>query len=318
MDGQSQWDVCTSSSSFNEDISAWDTSGVTTMFAMFFGARVFNQGIGDWAVESVTNMASMFNNARAFNQDISNWAVHSVKAMNHMFFASLFNQDIGGWAVHSVTRMKEMFKQASAFDQDLGWCVDDDVNLDNAFYNTKCDSTYCGVMWETNTGDCDVSRTGNVMVNWKIRWAVTAWLADATAAEVAYGHISTWQTGEVTDMSFLFCAYAENVCSGQLWCSRCNTAAASFNDDISAWDTSAVTTTRSIFNQASSFNRPIGNWNIGAVTEMRYMFHYASAFDQDLGWCVDDDVDLENAFVNAPCASTSCGVTQGSCTRRNF
>ena len=51
---------------------------------------------------------------------------------------------------------------------------------------------------------------------------------------------------------------------------------------------------------------------------MRYMFHYASAFDQDLGWCVDDDVDLENAFVNAPCASTSCGVTQGSCTRRNF
>ena len=71
-------------------------------------------------------------------------------------------------------------------------------------------------------------------------------------------------------------------------------------------------------NQASSFNRPIGNWNIGAVTEMRYMFHYASAFDQDLGWCVDDDVSLTDAFAFVPCASTSCGVTQGSCTRRNF
>ena len=31
----------------------------------------------------------------------------------------------------------------SAFDQDLGWCVDDDVNLHWAFYNTQCGS--CGV-----------------------------------------------------------------------------------------------------------------------------------------------------------------------------
>ena len=51
---------------------------------------------------------------------------------------------------------------------------------------------------------------------------------------------------------------------------------------------------------------------------MRYMFHYASAFDQDLGWCVDDDVSLTDAFAFVPCASTSCGVTQGSCTCRNF
>ena len=153
-------------------------------------------------------------------------------------------------------------------------------------------------------------RLNYAMTDSNIFTARDAWLSNPTAAEATYGHISTWDTSGVTNMYRLFCAR-----SG--W-HLCNTAAASFNDDISAWDTSAVTTTRSTFNQASSFNRPIGNWNIGAVTEMRYMFHYASAFDQDLGWCVDDDVDLENAFVNAPCASTSCGVTQGSCTRRNF
>ena len=72
------------------------------------------------------------------------------------------------------------------------------------FDDTPCESTYCGVMWETNTGDCDVSRTGNVMVNWKIKQAVAAWLSDATAAEATYGHISTWETGGVTDMSYLF------------------------------------------------------------------------------------------------------------------
>ena len=41
---------------------------------------------------------------------------------------------------------------------------------------------------------------------------------------------------------------------------------------------------------------------------MGYMFKRAVAFDQDLGWCVDDDVDLGFAFSGTPCASTSCGV----------
>ena len=39
----------------------------------------------------------------------------------------------------------------------------------------------------------------------------------------------------------------------------------------------------------------------------------ASAFDQDLGWCMDDDVVLRDAFYDTPCEATSCGVTQGSC-----
>ena len=85
--------------------------------------------------------------------------------------------------------------------------MDDDVErvyLDYAFEDTLCESTYCGVMWETNTGDCEVSRTGNVMVNWKIRLAVAAWLSDPVAAEATYGHISTWETGGVTDMEELF------------------------------------------------------------------------------------------------------------------
>ena len=43
---------------------------------------------------------------------------------------------------------------------------------------------------------------------------------------------------------------------------------------------------------------------------MRYMFNGASAFDQDLGWCVDHNVDLNEAFSGTQCASTSCGVAQ--------
>ena len=107
------------------------------------------------------------------------------------------------------------------------------------------------------------------MVNWKIKWAVAAWLSDASAAEATYGHISTWETWAVTDMEELF-------------------RDSSFNEDIGAWDTSGVTT-------------------------MRYMFNGAAAFDQDLGWCMDDDVDLVWAFDETSCESTYCGVVQGTC-----
>ena len=42
-----------------------------------------------------------------------------------------------------------------------------------------------------------------------IRTAVAAWLGrDEADAEATYGHISTWETGGVTDMSNLFCGSA--------------------------------------------------------------------------------------------------------------
>ena len=46
-----------------------------------------------------------------------------------------------------------------------------------------------------------VGSAGYVMDDSNIRTAVAAWISDATAAEVTYGHISTWDTSGVMDMS---------------------------------------------------------------------------------------------------------------------
>ena len=67
--------------------------------------------------------------------------------------------------------------------------------------------------------------TGYVMTDSNIKTAVEAWLSDSAAAEATYGHISTWETGGVTDMSCLFTAKSRYDC-GYVY----NTGASSFND----------------------------------------------------------------------------------------
>ena len=47
-------------SSFNGNISSWNTSNVTTMEGMFSDASSFNQDIGFWDTSRVTTMQSMF------------------------------------------------------------------------------------------------------------------------------------------------------------------------------------------------------------------------------------------------------------------
>jgi surface protein len=47
-------------STINPNIAHWDTSNVTNMRSMFWGATVFNQSIGEWDVSNVTDMQFMF------------------------------------------------------------------------------------------------------------------------------------------------------------------------------------------------------------------------------------------------------------------
>jgi surface protein len=274
-----------------------------------------------WAINAWLSDATA---AEATYGHISTWETGGVTDMEELFYDedfSSFNEDIGAWDTSGVTTMRYMFNGASAFDQDLGWCVDDGVSLWNAFSGTQCASPSCGV------NNMAALRCGGTMSDTTIRTAVMTWLYDRAAAEATYGHISTWKTGRVTDMAWLFLGKS------------------SFNEDISAWDTSGVTAMQEMFEDAeafnqdisgwrvgkvknmafmfynayafnqpiggwSIFNRPIGGWSIEAVKIMRSMFEGASAFDQDLGWCVENDVVLNQAFLGTSCYSNACGVGQ--------
>ena len=47
-------------STFDGDISKWDTGKVTNMYYMFYIASAFNQDIGSWNTAQVTTMKFMF------------------------------------------------------------------------------------------------------------------------------------------------------------------------------------------------------------------------------------------------------------------
>lgn len=105
---------------FNEDISSWDVSRVTSMENMFRGARAFNQDLSSWDVSRVVSMYDMFMNAASFNSDVSSWNVSNVISMKGMFNnADTFNGDLSAWDISQVTDLNFMFWHATSFNQDL-------------------------------------------------------------------------------------------------------------------------------------------------------------------------------------------------------
>ncbi len=229
---------------FNQDISGWNTSAMTTMSGLFQGTA-FNQDISGWDTSNVTNMSNMFSGT-PFNQDISGWDVSNVTHFDGMFLDStLFNQNIGGWNTSSAISMDSMFRQSQAFNQDISsWDMSNVTNLIYMFGEAQAFNQDLNG-WDTS-GFTDLSGLFSEAQNFN-------------------GDISAWDTTNVTNMSFMF------------------ELAPSFNQDISGWNTSNVTEMGGMFFMASSFNQDISGWDTSNVNSFYSMFEGATSFDQNLG-----------------------------------
>ena len=200
--------------SFNGDISTWNTSNITFMISLFYNATAFNQDIGNWDVSNVTLMDRAFYNASSFNQDISAWNVSGIEDMYQLFHgASSFNQDISSWDVSNVKRMEEMFKEAVSFNQDIsGWNVQNVTNMMHMFYGAS-------------SFNQDIS-------SWNVS-NVTTMNNMFREASVFNQDISSWNTTSLTNTIQMFFK------------------ASSFNQDISSWDFSQTTTMISMFDESA-------------------------------------------------------------------
>jgi surface protein len=72
-----------SATSFNQDISGWDTSSVTDMNSMLNGASAFNQDIGSWDVTSLSSAFGMLSNSGLSKTNYDNlligWSAQTVQ-----------------------------------------------------------------------------------------------------------------------------------------------------------------------------------------------------------------------------------------------
>ena len=111
--------------------------------------------------------------------------------------------------------------------------------------------------------------------------------------------ISTWNTSQVTDMSYLF-AVRQDYMKGNSYFDSYVLTTADFNDDISAWDTSNVTNMHRMFCDQSAFNQPLNDWRVDNVRDMSWMFWDASSFNQPLNdWRVDNVTNMRWMFQRA-------------------
>jgi surface protein len=278
--------VKTSIESFNQDISAWDTSNVLDMTHMFYGAKMFNNGqktgqfkalentpgSNAWKTSRVTTMAGMFKYATMFNQDISSWDTSNVLNMKSMFSgANKFNNgakplnNVPGsnvWNTNNVTTMSQMFLYAIAFNQNIS-------------------------LWDTSKVlDMAVMFGGAKKFNNGQR-------ADKFKALAYIPGSNVWKTSGVTTMNGMF------------------SEATAFNQDISSWDTSGVLDMNGMFGGATTFNngKTVGQfkalenltgsniWNTSIVTNMSCMFYNAAAFNQDISsWNTSKVLDMSHMF----------------------
>jgi surface protein len=233
--------------SFNQNISSWDTSNVTAMNAMFLAASVFNQPIGSWNVSKVTDMWDMFNGASAFNQNISSWNVANVTQRYN------FSHDSPLTLANSPP-----WNQLTAVSPYLVT-----VKYTGAALSTVPKFLYenprgTGFEWFAVVNNSSKSMITHYAKNLSGGAGRTYFTPPGQSA-VPFNNIVTTL---VTDMSEMFMN------------------ASSFNENIISWDTLNVTNMDLMFSAAFSFNSPIGYWNTSNVTNMNAMFSVAYEFNQ--------------------------------------
>jgi surface protein len=332
-------------SSFNRSINDWDMSNVKIAHSMFQSAVKFNQDLDDWDLDNLTDAGEMFYNAQAFNGDISTWVLPELTNVYRMFRdARAFNRDISSWNVNSISDFSEMFLNAWAFNQDLStWFnstaiaarIEPLESLYRMFYGARA---YVGTgveNWDTSTVE---DMTEMFLGASKFNGDVSGWDVSAVGTDSAGlgGFASMFQGAASFDQDMSgWCANNSNAASCEAMFYGCTdlgkanggaaglanwmagttrfTSLASFfrncsnfDENLSAWDVSAVENLSLLFDFADKFNNGdnsgggIDSWDVSSVTRLDSTFRRARAFDRLVdSWDVSKVTTFANTFYDA-------------------
>ncbi len=339
-----------------------DMRAVTSMYAMFYEATSFNGDISRWNTAQVTNMQYVFDGATSFNQDLGRWNTEKVTSMTQMFYrASSFNQDIGRWNVEAVTSMSNMFNGVTLspanYDALLtGWNAQN-LQRNVTFHGGTSKYTSAAVSARANMRNSDGWRItdGGVLVtsrpadhfvlkvtttagtnandksftfytedtNYDIDWDNNGTFED-TGVSGSRSHtfntagVHTIRFRNLNDIRITNQAGKAKYTSIEQWGTAVwNVAMDSafygarnltMNSTAGTPDMRAVTNMAYMFNGAYAFNGDISGWNTSAVMNMRSMFNGATSFNQNIGrWNTAKVTDMSAMFSGATSFNQNIG-----------
>jgi surface protein len=120
-----------------------------------------------------------------------------------------------------------------------------------------------------------------------LQWGTNPW----QSMEVAFYGCSNLSTYTATDAPDL------SLCTSMFGMFQ---LAASFNGDLSSWNTASITNMSEMFKNSTAFNGDISTWDTSSVTEMNNMFQEATSFDGDIsGWDTSSVTGMYSMFQGA-------------------
>ena len=296
---------------------AWNTKKVITLRNTFYGASIFNQPLNDWNTSAVTTYFYTFYAANSFNQPLNKWETTPATNMKGMFQSTNMTYDLSSsyqpatsgrneyiaWDTSNVTNMFQMFHNGTntispypGYDGDItNWNTSNVTNIGGMFsglfpsqtssfnqnINTKEVTIAAGTPLETTYNAWDVSS-----VTFFGKFTTNIGFSGNYPESLFYNNphfnqpLGNWQINTGSGNSFSLRGMFQG--------------AKSFNQDISssivtvgsktyrAWDTSRVSMTMFMFEEARNFNKPIGNWDMTNNKYAAYMFKNADVFNQDI------------------------------------
>lgn len=317
----------------------WNTSSITSMFAMFQQAAAFNRDISNWNTANVTTMAFMFRAATSFDQDLSAWMLHPTVTMTNMLdncgmSCRNYDRTLSGWSNNPNTpsgrtlgALHRKYWQASLDRTYLlvekGWTINGDVH-DNCDYSVPFITEWnlaldvgsgpqqitfnatlahggANYFWQDVSGG-EQSGSGYLQPNDTVH-TLTGLPANATITlSIDSDHLQRFFMNAGPDKARLTHVLSWG---NAKWTSMENAFRGCTNLHISASDIPVLGGVKSLefmFADCILLNGPlnIGAWNTDSVTSMAYLFSGANSFNQDIAiWNTSQVTNMAGLFQNA-------------------
>lgn len=291
--------------SFDSTVDTWDVTKVTTMALMFGGTANFDQPLDNWDVSNITVFASMFDGAVKFNQPLSSWIINTSfpVGMAGMFFsANSFNQNLNSWDMTQVTDTRHMFLLNTAFNN--GSTTNDSLN---PLTWTLPNVTLIGGMFGAATKfNQDVSSFTVSGVSTFFFGTHGIFDGATLFNNGGSANINNWVLNPVGGVNckemFISSAFNQDISGWDM--TKVTTVSsmlpAGYTQDLTLWNTINITNFVSLFKGQSGMTTDVTGWNLSSANVMGAMFINNTTFNQDIGgWNISPVTDISSMFSGA-------------------